>query len=127
MVHPDDRERVMALVRESIDRLVEWNAEFRLLYPDGSVRWMLSKGTLLLDDDGRPARMVGVSIDITERKRTEPDVRSPRCCVMRTARVRDPRHSSERLRVAYLPQMKNKANQCKRHHGECCGFRNCCG
>jgi PAS domain S-box-containing protein len=75
LVHPDDRERVMALVRESINGLSEWNAEFRLLYPDGSIRWMLSKGTVLLDDDGRPERMAGVSIDITGRKRNEEALR----------------------------------------------------
>jgi PAS domain S-box-containing protein len=75
LVHPDDRERVMALIRESINGLSEWNAEFRLLYPDGSIRWMLSKGTVLLDDDGRPSRMAGVSIDITDRKRNEEALR----------------------------------------------------
>ena len=75
LVHPDDRERVMALIRERINRLSEWNAEFRVLHPDGSICWMLSKGTVLLDDDGRPSRMVGVSIDITERKRTEEALR----------------------------------------------------
>jgi two-component system, cell cycle sensor histidine kinase and response regulator CckA len=75
LVHPDDRERVMALVRESIDRLSDWDAEFRLLCPDGSVRWLLSKGTLLLGDDGHPARVAGVSLDITERKRTEAALR----------------------------------------------------
>jgi two-component system cell cycle sensor histidine kinase/response regulator CckA len=71
LVHPDDRERVMALVRQSIDRMTEWEAEYRLLYPDGSVNWLLSRGMVLLGDEGRPARMAGVSLDISERKRTE--------------------------------------------------------
>jgi two-component system cell cycle sensor histidine kinase/response regulator CckA len=71
LVHPDDRERVMALVRESIDRKSEWDAEFRLLCPDGSVRWLLAKGMVLVGDDGRPAHITGVSLDITERKQAE--------------------------------------------------------
>ena len=75
LVHPDDSERVMSLVRKSIDRCSEWDAEYRLLQPDGSVRWLLSKGTVVCGDDGRPARMVGVSLDITERKRTEEALR----------------------------------------------------
>ena len=75
LVHLDDRERVIALVRESIRKVSDWDAEFRLLGPDGSVRWMLTKGTVLLGDDGRPDRMVGVSLDITERKRAEESLR----------------------------------------------------
>jgi PAS domain S-box-containing protein len=75
LVHPDDRERVLAVARDSIDRVSEWDAEYRLLRPDGSVRWLLSKGTVVCGDDGRPARMVGVSLDITERKRTEEALR----------------------------------------------------
>jgi two-component system, cell cycle sensor histidine kinase and response regulator CckA len=75
LVHPDDRKRVIALVRQSIDQVNEWEAEFRLLCPDGSVRWLLSKGTVFLGDDGRPARMLGVSLDITQRKQTEEALR----------------------------------------------------
>lgn len=75
MVHSDDRERLIALVRESIRRRTDWDAEFRLHGPDGSVRWMLTKGTVLLGEDGRPARMLGVSLDITDRKRTEEALR----------------------------------------------------
>jgi two-component system, cell cycle sensor histidine kinase and response regulator CckA len=75
MVHPDDRERLIAVVRESIDQVRDWDAEFRLLSPNGSVRWLLTKGTVLRGDDGQPARMSGVSLDITERKRAEEALR----------------------------------------------------
>jgi PAS domain S-box-containing protein len=75
LVHPDDRERVMSLVRKSIDRRSEWEAEFRLLGPDGDMRWLLSKGTVLPGDDGRPERMLGVSLDITQRKQGEAALR----------------------------------------------------
>jgi two-component system, cell cycle sensor histidine kinase and response regulator CckA len=68
LVHPDDRERVMARIRASVDSACEWDDEFRLLWPDGSVHWLFTKGTVLLGDDGRPVRVVGVSLDITDRK-----------------------------------------------------------
>jgi PAS domain S-box-containing protein len=75
LVHPDDRERVLALVAESLQRTREWGAEFRLLCPDGSVRWMLSKAVVIPDSAGQPARMLGVSLDITNRKETETALR----------------------------------------------------
>ena len=68
LVHPDDRDRVMTCIRASIDRACDWDDEFRLLWPDGSVHWLFTRGTVLLGDDGRPARVVGVSLDITDRK-----------------------------------------------------------
>ena len=45
-----------------------WDAEFRVVWPDGSVHWLLGKGTVFLDDAGLPVRITGVNIDITERK-----------------------------------------------------------
>jgi two-component system cell cycle sensor histidine kinase/response regulator CckA len=71
LVHPDDRPHVMALVRESIEKVSEWSTEFRVVGPDGGIRWLLAKGSVLLGDDGRPSRIAGVSLDITARKRAE--------------------------------------------------------
>ena len=75
LVHPDDRELVLAVARESIERGSDWETEFRVLWPDGSIRWLLSKATLLVDDNRRPTRITGVSFDITERKRAEAALR----------------------------------------------------
>jgi PAS domain S-box-containing protein len=71
LVHPDDRERVQSLLRQSLQTTHVWDTEFRVLWPDGSVRWLLGKGTVFLDDSGRPVRITGVNLDITERKRAE--------------------------------------------------------
>jgi two-component system, cell cycle sensor histidine kinase and response regulator CckA len=71
MVHPDDRERMEAAARESIERTHSWDVEFRVVWPDRSVHWLLAKGKVYLDSAGRPVRMAGVSLDITERKQTE--------------------------------------------------------
>jgi PAS domain S-box-containing protein len=71
LIHPDDRKRVVAVAKEGVERTHEWEAEFRVLWPDGTVRWMLSKGKVILDEGRRPARMVGISLDVTERKQAE--------------------------------------------------------
>ena len=70
-IHPDDRERVQAALRECIERTRSWDIEFRVVWPDGSVHWLLGKGKVYLDDGGRPLRMAGVSLDVTERKQAE--------------------------------------------------------
>jgi PAS domain S-box-containing protein len=71
LVHPDDRNRVDEQYRESLEQTHFWDTEFRLLWPDGSVHWILAKGQVFLDDRGRPVRLAGISIDVTERKRVE--------------------------------------------------------
>ena len=69
MLHPDDRERnVDASARSMRDR---WplRYEFRVLLPDGSVRWLASRSIPVLDAQGRVARRIGVNWDITDRLR----------------------------------------------------------
>jgi PAS domain S-box-containing protein len=68
LIHPEDRERVRELMRDTINRTHVWDAEFRVVWPDGSEHWLLGKGTVFLDSSGRPARIIGVNLDITERK-----------------------------------------------------------
>jgi PAS domain S-box-containing protein len=71
LIHPDDRQRVQDLIAETLERTHVWDAEFRVLWPDGSAHWILAKGTVFRDDVGRPVRSTGVSLDITERKQSE--------------------------------------------------------
>ena len=71
LVHPDDRHRVDEQYRQSLERTHLWDTEFRLVWPDGSVHWILAKGRVFLDNLGCPVRLAGISIDITERKRGE--------------------------------------------------------
>jgi len=74
-VHPDDRERVVALARESLEGSRQWEGEFRIVLPDASIRWIYSKAIVLVDDTGEPVRMVGVSQDVTEREQAEAKLR----------------------------------------------------
>src|SRR5260370_12329715 len=75
LIHPADRERVWAVGQEAITGKHNWEAEFRVLLPDGSVRWLLTKAAVLLDEAGEAARLVGASLDITERKQAETALR----------------------------------------------------
>ena len=67
-VHPDDQERLEGIMRGSLRETHFWDTEFRVVWPDGSVHWLLGKGRVFLDDSGRPARLAGVNLDVTERK-----------------------------------------------------------
>src|SRR5690606_35919445 len=68
-VHPDDRARI-----EEIPRLAEHDIEFRIVRPDGEVRWIWSRGTQVRDERGEVRSIVGVAEDITRRKRAEQEL-----------------------------------------------------
>ena len=66
MVHPDDRPPSEAVGRTLHEGLpAEW--EFRIIRPNGRVRWISTRSELLMDSEGRPVRSVGVSFDVTKR------------------------------------------------------------
>jgi PAS domain S-box-containing protein len=69
-VHPEDRERCGKLWFHASKHATEWEAEFRFLHPDGSVRWVYSRATIVIGDFGACER-VGMTIDITARKLAE--------------------------------------------------------
>jgi PAS domain S-box-containing protein len=74
-VHSDDRERADAERRRAIAERTELDSEFRIVRPDGQTRWMLAKGKVFYGSEGEPLRMIGVSLDITDRKRIEDELR----------------------------------------------------
>lgn len=75
LIHPDDREMVQRVVRRSVEGSHQWDVEFRVVWSDGSVHWLLGKGTVLPDECGQPVRAAGVHFDITERKLAEAALR----------------------------------------------------
>jgi PAS domain S-box-containing protein len=72
MLHPDDRDRVVDTINESLEESKSFQYECRLRCRDGSYRWVLTRGHVVETDlEGQPARMLGTNTDITERKRME--------------------------------------------------------
>ena len=70
LIHPDDRHAIEAATQDGLaGRPID--VEFRIVLPDGTVKWILSRGKTLFDADGRATRMVGIKVDITSRKQTE--------------------------------------------------------
>jgi PAS domain S-box-containing protein len=70
-VHPEDRDLVNRSIRQAIEEGAEYDIEFRVVFPNGSIRWAGTKGVVFRDASGNPVRMCGVDIDITKRKQTE--------------------------------------------------------
>lgn len=70
-VHPEDRPALVANRARLAVRPTPFAIEFRILLPDGRTRWLLSRGEGLAGVDGRPNRIVGVQLDITDRKTAE--------------------------------------------------------
>jgi two-component system sensor kinase FixL len=86
-LHPDDRDRVRQTVDDAIRGGEDFDSEYRLILPDGIVRWMSMRGSVHFDDDGKPARLLGISIDITARKQAELDAQRDRAELSHLSRV----------------------------------------
>src|SRR5262249_10801236 len=63
LVHPADREIVISARKRAISGEAPYEVEYRKARPDGGVQWGFSRGVVHHDDQGRPARMVGVNVD----------------------------------------------------------------
>uniref|UniRef100_B8HWB5 histidine kinase n=1 Tax=Cyanothece sp. (strain PCC 7425 / ATCC 29141) TaxID=395961 RepID=B8HWB5_CYAP4 len=84
LIHPDDQERVFAALSRSFTTRSPYSVEYRIHRLDGQLRWVAVNGKVVETEDGTGLRIVGVALDITERKQAE-------------ATLRD---SEERLRLA---------------------------
>jgi PAS domain S-box-containing protein len=75
-VHPDDRERVQGEVGASAEHLTEYRTEFRIVRPDGVIRFEVAQGKAYCDESGQPSRLIGVAWDVTERQEAEERLRA---------------------------------------------------
>jgi PAS domain S-box-containing protein len=83
-LYPEDRVRVVEEAKNAMENKMPYASEHRILGPDGTVRWVAVKGKFFYSAKGEPERMVGMKVDITERKLMEVALRE----------------SEERLRLA---------------------------
>jgi PAS domain S-box-containing protein len=75
-LHPDDVERVKDAVNSSLGSRDDFDIDYRVVWPNGSVRYITARAAVQRDDAGQPQRMSGVCLDISERKRAEEQLQS---------------------------------------------------
>ena len=75
VVHPGDSERVKQVVQHILERGGEYEVDYRITRPDGSIRWIASHGSVELYERGKPVLVRGVSRDVTKRKIAEEELR----------------------------------------------------
>src|SRR5579864_3467860 len=68
LVHPDDRAAVIKLVDAAMKSGQPTKGEWRVVWADGSVHWIAGRWQVFMDASGGPSTMIGVNIDVTERK-----------------------------------------------------------
>lgn len=88
-IHPDDRQSVEAAIDRSTAAGEEFEIEYRTTWPDGSTHWSLVRGQMGPVADGKPLQVIGVTLDITERKEAEREQVRLREEAVRASRAKD--------------------------------------
>jgi signal transduction histidine kinase len=70
-IYSEDQELVRKAVADARRNRIPYSAEFRIVRPDGTLRWLASSGTFHYAHDGQPERMLGMAVDVTERKHSQ--------------------------------------------------------
>jgi len=79
LLHPEERENVVATAQQRLVKDGTYEMEFRMRAKDGRYKWILNRGKVVEhDENGRPARAVGIHTDITDRKQAEAELKSAR-------------------------------------------------
>src|SRR5262249_5294886 len=73
LVHTEDRQHVFHVLTRSMDS-GEAQGEWRVVWPDGSVHWISGRWRVFRNEQGTPARLIGIDFDITDRKRIEEEL-----------------------------------------------------
>ncbi len=71
LIHPEEQERVQAAIQKSLSERLPYQIEFRIVRPDGEVRWIATSGRVYADENNQPYRMLGATTDVTETRREE--------------------------------------------------------
>jgi two-component system, LuxR family, sensor kinase FixL len=86
-VHPEDRAKVAKIIEEARNSPESFEAEYRLLLPDGETRWHMARGRYLHNERGQVSELIGIAIDVTAQIRADLDLRLQREEMTRLSRV----------------------------------------
>ncbi|MHA3702177.1 SpoIIE family protein phosphatase [Jatrophihabitans sp. YIM 134969] len=111
-LHPEDVPPTEAIIAEAIAVSGRYRAEYRVVRPDGTVRWAAARGQVIRDVDGRPVRMLGVAFDVTEAHQARSMVQRTRDRLSLLAAVssalgdhRNPERAVSRLASVLVPRL----------------------
>ena len=76
LVHPEDRALLDTALKSTVEEGADYDLEFRIVWPDKSVHWIEGKGRAFHDEAGKPLRMLGLAMDITDRKQAQDALRA---------------------------------------------------
>jgi PAS domain S-box-containing protein len=115
-VHPEDRALVRQAVEQAIAGQPDIALDYRIVWPDGSIRWVTSRATTFYDGAGKATRIIGALMDITERKQVEEELRQHRehleeLVAERTAELaiaKERAEEADRLKSAFLATMSHE-------------------
>jgi PAS domain S-box-containing protein len=86
-VHPDDWQQISAAIDDARNNRQSYAEEFRVAWPDGTVRWLAASGKFYYSPHGEPGRMRGIAVDITDRKQVEQALRESEADLMEAQRL----------------------------------------
>ncbi|GAB4375819.1 MAG: hypothetical protein Kow00121_22010 [Elainellaceae cyanobacterium] len=86
-LHPDDFEITTSAIQQAVRGERDYNPEFRVVHPDGSIRYIQAHAVVQRDSQGRAQRMIGVNLDITDRKEAEEKLRRSEAALAEAQRM----------------------------------------
>ncbi|QPK61745.1 PAS domain-containing protein [Methylomonas sp. LL1] len=115
-LHAEDRSRVDQNIQEALRGEREYGLEFRVVWPDGSIRYLKAASQTIRDQSGQPLRMVGINYDLTERKQAEAELEQHRHHLEQLVRerteqlerARDTAESANRAKSVFLSNMSHE-------------------
>ena len=75
-IHSEDLPKCKEMIEESICSVAACNMEYRVIWPDGAIRWLRSQGSALCNPEGRATNLIGLIMDITESKQKEEEIKA---------------------------------------------------
>jgi diguanylate cyclase (GGDEF)-like protein/PAS domain S-box-containing protein len=110
LVHPRDRDRVQQEIGDSVERGAPYDAEFRVLWHDGTVRYVLARGKADRGEDHNMRRLTGVCWDVTEHRKGEEDLRHANATLKQSLDQVE-RHTEQSLIVSEMADLLQSCSQ----------------
>ena len=87
VIHPEDRDLVQSAIERALNNRTEYSVEYRVVWSDGSVRWILAKGRGFYNQGGEAVRMMGTVQDITAQKESEQQLQETKVALSKSKQI----------------------------------------